>query len=129
MKLNTKRILAFSVAVLIAGLPLLVGAHYDPVRGRAETNLNNTPVATIILAVLLWLLLILTFVAVIGFVISGLLFITAGGSARSDEAKKWLTYSIIGIIVALSGYIIIGFITFTLGGRVQTGGGGFFFFF
>jgi hypothetical protein len=47
------------------------------------------------------------------------MFITAGGSDRADDARKWLTYSIIGIIVALLGYVMTTFIATIIGGTVQ----------
>jgi amino acid transporter len=66
-----------------------------------------------------WLLIIITVLAVIGFIISGILFITASGSGGAEKAKGWLTYSIIGIIVALIGYIVVQLVANLLGG---TGG-------
>lgn len=127
----TKKFLAFSVALGALALPFLVGATANPFTGSAgwETNRNmaatgltNTTVATIIFTVLQWLLLILTFLAVMGFVISGIFYITAGGSDRADEARKWLTYSIIGIIVALLGYVMTTFISTIITGNVQEQG-------
>lgn len=127
----TKKFLAFSVALGALALPVLVGATSNPFTGSAgwETNRNmgatgltNTTVATIIFTVLQWLLLILTFLAVMGFVISGIFYITAGGSDRADEARKWLTYSIIGIIVALLGYVMTTFISTIITGNVQEQG-------
>jgi len=127
MKLTKKYLLAFSVALGIMVLPVLVhGAFVNPSaagwstnRNMAGTGLVNTSVAKIIFTVLQWLLLVLTFLAVMGFVISGIFFITAGGSDRADEARKWLTYSIIGIIVALLGYVMTTFISTMISGSVQ----------
>lgn len=121
MKLN-KKVLAFVFAFCLAALPFAAGAiggGWQTNRNMGDTGLNNTPVALIILTVLQWLLLILTFVAVIGFVISGIMYITAGGSDRADEARKWLTYSIIGIIVALLGYVMTTFVSRIISGNVQ----------
>ncbi|MEA2006805.1 MAG: hypothetical protein U9O20_01435 [Patescibacteria group bacterium] len=119
MKLSTKKLMAFGVATLVMGAPLLVGAQFDVDRDRGTTALQNSTIAGIIFTVLQWLLLILTFVAVIGFVISGIMFVTAGGSDRADDARKWLTYSIIGIVVALLGYIVVRFVAETLSTTVQ----------
>lgn len=121
MKLN-KKVLAFVFAFCLAALPFTAGAlggGWQTDRNMTDTGLNNTSVAAIILTVLQWMLLILTFVAVIGFVISGIMYITAGGSDRADEARKWLTYSIIGIIVALLGYVMTTFISRIVAGGVQ----------
>ncbi len=121
MKLTKKHFLAFSVALSIMVLPLFVSAGGFVVdRNMTQTNLNNTSVAKIIFTVLQWLLLILTFLAVMGFVISGIMYITAGGSDRADAARQWLTYSIIGIIVALLGYVMTTFISTIIQGNVQT---------
>lgn len=123
MKLNTKKLLAFSVGALVLSVPFIVGAGgFEADRNRDTTGLLATPIVDIIFAVLQWLLLILTFVAVLGFVISGIMFITAGGSDRADDARKWLTYSIIGIVVALLGYIVVRFVADTLSGTEQVGG-------
>jgi hypothetical protein len=120
MKLNTKKILSFAAAALFAGVPMLAAAGgWSPDRNMGTTGLDNTSVATIIFTVLQWMLLILTFVAVIGFVVSGIMYITAGGSDRADDARKWLTYSIIGVVVALLGYVMTTFISTTIGGTVQ----------
>jgi hypothetical protein len=44
------------------------------------------------------------------------MFITAGGSnERLDSAKAWLTYSIVGLVVALIGYIVVKFVASLLG--------------
>jgi hypothetical protein len=119
MKLSTKKLMAFGVAALVLGAPFLVGAQFEVDRDRGTTNLQNSTVAGIIFTVLQWLLLILTFVAVIGFVVSGIMFVTAGGSDRADDARKWLTYSIIGIVVALLGYIVVRFVAETLSTQIQ----------
>jgi hypothetical protein len=119
MKL-VKKVSAFAFALCLAALPFVASAGgWQTDRNMDITGLNNTPVALIILTVLQWLLLILTFVAVIGFVIAGIMYITAGGSDRADEARKWLTYSIIGIIVALLGYVMTTFVSRIISGNVQ----------
>jgi hypothetical protein len=119
ISLKTKKILSFFVVMGIAFLPLFVGAQWDPKGGNEETNLETTSVYTIIKAIMNWLLLILTVVAVIGFIISGFMFIIGDSSGSKEKAKGWLTYSIIGVIVALIGYIAINLIDSILGGTVQ----------
>ncbi len=55
-----------------------------------------------------WLLGILGIIAIISFIITGLqYFMAAGDEQIVQSAKKNMTYSILGIIVALSGFIII----------------------
>lgn len=123
MKITKKQLLASGLVFGLCGLfalPVLVDATAWQInRNMAATGLNNTSVAVIIFTVLKWLLLILTFLAVMGFVISGIMYITAGDSGRADAARQWLTYSIIGIIVALLGYVMTTFISTIIGGTVQ----------
>ena len=55
-----------------------------------------------------YLLAILGFVAVIGFVISGILYLVAAGDEdRQATAKRAMIYSITGVIVGLVGLVIL----------------------
>ncbi len=124
MKKTTKHVLSFMALATVLSLPLVAGAApgggFNPTQGQIGTGLESTSIYEIITTVLNWLLLLITVLAVIGFVISGIMFVTAGGSDRGEDAKKWLTYSIIGIIVALIGYIIVNVVSSLLAGTVQT---------
>ncbi|TXH01896.1 MAG: hypothetical protein E6P95_00990 [Candidatus Moraniibacteriota bacterium] len=72
------------------------------------TGLSDKSVGDIIGALIGWLLSIFGFIALIGFIISGLQYLTAAGDeGQAETAKRNMQYSIIGIIVALSGWIII----------------------
>lgn len=74
----------------------------------SNTGLSSTPVATIIMNVMNWLLAILGFVAVLGFVISGMQYLlSAGDEGMVETAKRNMKYSIIGVVVALSGRVLI----------------------
>jgi len=65
-------------------------------------------VDSIFLRIMLWLLLVLTYLAVIAFVASGLMLILSGGDPNvTGRAKKWIIYSIIGLAVAIGAYSII----------------------
>ena len=55
-----------------------------------------------------WILGIFGFIALLGFIISGLQYIFAtGDEGMAETAKRNMKYSIIGVIVALSGWIVI----------------------
>jgi glucose uptake protein GlcU len=57
---------------------------------------------------MLWLLGVLGFVAVIGFVISGIMYLVAAGDEdRQQQAKRAMIYSITGVIVGLAGLVIL----------------------
>jgi hypothetical protein len=70
---------------------------------------------------LFWLLAIFAILGVIGFVLSGIWYlIAAGDEGMSKKGKEGMTVSIIGIIVGLSGFIIMQAISALLGGGSKT---------
>lgn len=86
---------------------------------KDESGLPATSVKEIITGVLTWILAILGFIAIIGFVVAGILYLTAAGNTKQIEtAKTAMTWSIIGVIVALMGYVIIKAADFFLRGSV-----------
>ncbi len=75
-----------------------------------ETGLPDNPqgIKGILTSILSWILGILGLIAIISFVISGILYLTASGDERQLEtAKRAMTYSIVGVVIALAGYIIV----------------------
>ncbi len=116
---NTKKIISFFSLLGLFALPMIVGAQFNPIQGNEGTNLATTSVYEIIRTVMNWLLLILTVLAVIGFIISGLMFIIGDSDEKKGKAKSWLTFSIVGVVVALIGYIAINLIDTLLRGEVQ----------
>lgn len=75
---------------------------------RAGIITGAPKISTVLLNALNFLLQIFGFLAIIGIIISGLLYLTAAGNERQiEKAKKAFSYSAIGIIVALGGMIII----------------------
>lgn len=74
----------------------------------ASTGLSDKPVLNIVQTFLMWLLGILGFVAILAFVISGMQYLTSAGDEDMIEtAKRNIKYSLIGLFVALSGWVII----------------------
>ena len=122
MNTTTKKILSLTFLFAFFVVPVVAIGQTDAFsadRGQSGSGLATTSVYEIMVAIMKWLLIIITVLAVIGFIISGIYFITAGGSGRADDAKQWLTYSIIGIIVALIGYIVVTLVDSLLGGTAQ----------
>ena len=69
---------------------------------------NSGLVKGILVNVLNWLLSIIGIIAIIGFIISGFQYFMTGVDEKSvEKAKKTATASVIGIIIALSGYVVI----------------------
>ena len=74
----------------------------------ASTGLSQISVAKIITNLMKWLLSLFGFLAIIAFIISGIQYLTATGNMNVIEtAKRNMNYSVIGVIVALSGLVIL----------------------
>ncbi len=76
--------------------------------GGDKSLLPDAPIYEIVAGTMDWLLAILGFIAIIGFVISGIMYLTAAGNdGQLKTAKEAMKWSIIGVAVALSGYVVI----------------------
>ena len=101
MKRKIQKII--SLGVLLA--PFSVMAQFQPPTGG---NLPQGSIFNIIRGVMLWALGLLGFFAVIGFVISGIMYLVAAGDEdQQKKAKKAMYYSITGVIVGLIGLVVI----------------------
>ena len=68
-----------------------------------------------------WMLGIVGILGVIGFAIAGILYLTAAGDEdRIATAKKAMTWSIVGVVVALLGLVILKAAESMLGGSSTT---------
>lgn len=103
-------------AALIA--PAVAFAQWGEGIGEAESA--GTPggsIFEIIKGIMNWLLVLVGVIAIIGFVISGIMYLTAAGDeGRIETAKKAMINSIIGVIVALLGFVIVQAVDTMLGG-------------
>ncbi|MFA4817688.1 MAG: pilin [Parcubacteria group bacterium] len=82
-----------------------------------DTGLPDPPggIAKIIRNLLTWLLGIVGVIAIIGFVISGIQYLTsAGDEDRMQSAKRNMLYAIIGVVVVLSSFVVIQAIQYAL---------------
>ncbi len=83
-----------------------------------DYGMPNGSIFGIIQNILFWLLAILGAIAVIGFIISGIMYLTAAGDeTQAGKAKKAMMYSIIGVIVALSGFVVFQAAQYMLSGQ------------
>lgn len=84
---------------------------------EASTGLSDTAAADIIKNFMFWILGIFGFIAIIAFVISGIQYLTSAGEEKQIEtAKRNMKWSLVGVIVALSGMVIIFAVDTALGG-------------
>lgn len=75
---------------------------------NASTGLSDREVIPIVMNFADWILTIFAVLALIALVIAGIMYLTAMGDEKSVEsAKKTAKWAVIGIVVALSGVIII----------------------
>jgi len=78
---------------------------------------NSLTLQQIAINVLNLLLSVLGIIAMISMVIGGMMFLTAAGDERRiDKGKSIFTYSLLGVIAALSAVIVIKEINYLLGG-------------
>jgi hypothetical protein len=69
---------------------------------------GTSSITGIIAGLLSWFLMIFGFLAILGFLVSGSMYIIGfGDEGLMKRGKQGMIYSIIGVIVGLSGYIII----------------------
>lgn len=116
-----KQVLFVAVVTAFASLPLMViGVGSDPFKPsdhpgfsatdaeKAAPTLTNATVFDLVTNVMDWLLGLVGVLAVIGFVIAGVLYLTsAGDEEQAEKAKSIMTYAIIGLAVALVGLIVV----------------------
>ncbi|MGW8185126.1 MAG: hypothetical protein ACWGHO_03370 [Candidatus Moraniibacteriota bacterium] len=111
--MKIKKLICGLVSIGVLVMPTLAfGQWKNGVGGGfASAQNSNLPKGTIyliILGIMNWLLILIGIFGVIGFVISGILYLTAAGNEdQMQKGKNAMTWSIIGVIVGLVGYVIL----------------------
>lgn len=73
-----------------------------------STGLSQASIGYLLETFMKWLLGLIAVIGVLAFVISGIQYLTAvGDEGQAETAKRNIKYAIIGVMVALSGLIII----------------------
>jgi len=115
--MNIKKI-AYGVASVIVAAPAIALAQFELPNG---TNLPNGSILNIVTSVMNWLLVMVGILGVVGFVIAGIIYLTAAGDEdQIGRGKKTMIASITGVIVALIGVVFIQAIKTMLGGTSKT---------
>lgn len=104
-----KNIGAFALVATFLAVPMVVFGQWSVGDQNAQSGgTPNASIYDIIRTTMNYLLAILGFLAIIGFVIAGILYLTAAGDeTRMKSAKNAMLWSIMGVIVALVGYVIV----------------------
>jgi Na+-driven multidrug efflux pump len=72
------------------------------------TGLSKVEIKVILTGLLKWLLEIVGIIAVIGFIISGIMYLVSTGNEEMiTKAKKYMLYCLIGVVVVLASFVVI----------------------
>jgi len=114
MKNKMKKV-AMAVSAAALAFPALTLAQFSSDVGGG-TNLPTGSIFEIVQGIMYWLLRLVGILGVIGFAIAGILYLTAAGDDdRIATAKKAMMMSIIGVVVALLGLVIVKAVNSMLG--------------
>jgi len=106
------------------------GSLLAPALALAQFNVGDAPegvpddlgaegVSDVLFRVINFALGILAALAILVIIISGILYITSGGDEdRIERAKTYLIFAIVGLVVALLGYVIVAAVSGALGAGV-----------
>ena len=133
MKNITKHIASFALVLSIAIVPQVVfGAMTNQQGGfdvgtvgdnAANFGIAKSTPTEILTNIINYALALIGFLGVLGFIISGIMYlVSAGDEGAAEKAKGYMVNSIIGVIIALLGYVVIAAISTLLGGGGATNG-------
>ncbi len=99
----------FALSSTLLLLPMMVSAAGDYGIGQNQgAGGSSADIAGIIQKIITFLLGFVGGLSVLMIIVAGIMYITSGGDeGRVDTAKKWLTYAIVGLVVALLGWVIV----------------------
>lgn len=110
--------IAYASSAIASAVPMVVSAQFETPAG---TGLPAGSLIGILTSGMNWLLVVVGILGVIGFVISGIIYLTAAGDeGQIDKGKHAMIYSIVGVIVALVGVVIIKAVQGMLGGTSKS---------
>ncbi|KKQ53055.1 MAG: hypothetical protein US70_C0006G0025 [Parcubacteria group bacterium GW2011_GWD2_38_11] len=116
--MNIFKKIAYASSAIAAAVPMVVRAQFETPTG---TGLPAGSLIGILTSGMNWLLIVVGILGVIGFVIAGILYLTAAGDeGQIDKGKHAMIYSIVGVIVALLGVVIIKAVQGMLGGSSKS---------
>jgi small-conductance mechanosensitive channel len=111
---NVMKKVVYATTAIASAIPMIVSAQFSTPSG---TGLPSGSITGIITNGMNWLLIMVGILGVIGFVIAGIIYLTAAGDeTQIERGKQTMLASIIGVIVALIGVVIIRAVQGMLGG-------------
>ncbi len=114
MKLKTKKFLALSSVLGVFAMTFCFGVNaqidFEGVDAEGQNIATGSP-AEVIARVSKGILQVMAGLAVLVFIIAGTIFIISGSKPEwQDMARSYVTYAIIGLVIALLGYVILSFV-------------------
>ena len=83
-----------------------------------STGLSSAPISLILSNVFSWLMGLFTTFAVMAFIISGIQYLTStGDEGQLETAKRNAMYALLGVVVGLSGFVIVKAIAAAISGQ------------
>ena len=112
--MNILKKITYAASAIATAVPMVASAQFSTPSG---TGLPSGSLIGIITNGMNWLLIVVGILGVIGFVIAGIIYLTAAGDeGQIDKGKQAMVYSIVGVIVALIGVVVIKAVQGMLGG-------------
>lgn len=109
---------AYASSAIAYAVPMVVNAASSGFQTPSGTNLPSGGLLEILTNGMNFLLIAVGILGVIGFVIAGIIYLTAAGDEGwIDKGKTAMVYSIVGVIVALIGVVVIKAVQGMLGGQ------------
>jgi len=114
----------FAVSSVVLTMPIVVGAvtiKKPPGDFGAEDLAyggggSNESIAEVLGQIITWILGFVGALAILMIIVAGIMYLTSGGDeGRVENAKRWLIYAIVGLIVALLGWVIVNTVITKLG--------------
>ncbi|KKP98510.1 MAG: hypothetical protein US25_C0008G0009 [Candidatus Moranbacteria bacterium GW2011_GWE1_36_7] len=116
--MNIFKKVAYAASAIASAVPMIVSAQFSTPGG---TGLPQGSLIGIITNLMNWLLIVVGILGVIGFVIAGIIYLTAAGDdGQIERGKTTMLYSILGVIVALIGIVVIKAVQGMLGGTSKS---------
>jgi uncharacterized membrane protein len=104
---NKIKLAGYSVLSVAMTFPAVAFGAFDPNVG-GTTGLPKSSLMDIISNIMQWMLTAIGIAGVIGFVIAGLLYLTAAGDEKKiTTAKQAMIASVTGVIVAIAGVVAL----------------------
>ena len=99
----------FAVVAFVLATPVIASAQFtQPANNFGLADGNSRGILGVMEDVLNFFLSFVAILAVLMIVVSGIVYMTsAGNTERVETAKKWLSASIIGLVIVLIAYVIV----------------------